>query len=120
MVGETWKIMNAPEMKISANCVRVPVIRAHSEAINIETESFVSEEKAKQLFANAEGIEVIDKRENAGYPTPVEASEEMSTYVGRIRQAISCDNGLAFWVVADQLWKGAALNAVQIAELLID
>jgi aspartate-semialdehyde dehydrogenase len=120
MVGETWKIMNAPEMKISANCVRVPVIRAHSEAINIETESFVSEEKAKQLFANAEGIEVIDKRENAGYPTPVEASERMSTYVGRIRQDISCDNGLAFWVVADQLWKGAALNAVQIAELLID
>ncbi len=120
MVGETWKIMNAPEMKISANCVRVPVIRAHSEAINIETESFVTEDKARELFSQADGIEVIDKRVDAGYPTPAEASETMSTYVGRIRQDISCENGLAFWVVADQLWKGAALNAVQIAELLTE
>jgi len=119
MVNETWKIMGDDEIKISANCVRVPVIRAHSEAINIETESFVGEEKARALFEAEQDIEVVDQRENGGYPTPLEVSETMKTYVGRIRDDISCDNGLALWCVADQLWKGAALNAVQIAELLV-
>ncbi|WP_196138505.1 aspartate-semialdehyde dehydrogenase [Aliikangiella sp. G2MR2-5] len=119
MVNETWKIMGDDQIKISANCVRVPVIRAHSEAINIETESFVGEAKARELFDAAQDLEVIDSRENGGYPTPIEVSETMKTYVGRIREDISCDNGLALWCVADQLWKGAALNAVQIAELLV-
>lgn len=120
MVDETWKIMGAPNIKIAANCVRVPVIRAHSEAINIETESFVGVQKARKLLEQAKGITLIDKQEDGGYPTPIDVSETMNTYVGRIREDISCDNGLALWVVADQLWKGAALNAVQIAELLIE
>ena len=119
MVNETWKIMGDPEIKISANCVRVPVIRAHSEAINIETESYIGEQKAREILEQAKDIKVIDMRENGGYPTPVEATETMETYVGRIREDISCENGLALWCVADQLWKGAALNAVQIAELLV-
>ncbi len=120
MVDETWKILSDPDIKIAANCVRVPVIRAHSEAINIETETPVSEAKARELLENTAGIKVIDERVNGGYPTPVDASETMDTYVGRIRKDISCDNGLSLWVVADQLWKGAALNAIQIAELLIE
>ncbi|MCW9017329.1 MAG: aspartate-semialdehyde dehydrogenase, partial [Kangiellaceae bacterium] len=119
MVNETWKIMGDSGIKISANCVRVPVIRAHSEAINIETESYVGENKARELFEAAPDIEVVDRRENGGYPTPLEVSETMKTFVGRIREDISCDNGIALWCVADQLWKGAALNAVQIAELLV-
>ncbi|WP_444998045.1 aspartate-semialdehyde dehydrogenase [Aliikangiella sp. IMCC44359] len=120
MVDETWKIMGDSEIKIAANCVRVPVIRAHSEAINIETESFIGETKARELLESANNIKVIDKRDNGGYPTPIDVSETMDTYVGRIRNDISCENGLALWVVADQLWKGAALNAVQIAEILTD
>ena len=119
MVFETRKIMGDENIRIAANCVRVPVIRAHSEAINIETEAYVGEQKARELFEASQDIEVIDKRENGGYPTPLEVSETMKTYVGRIREDISCENGLALWCVADQLWKGAALNAVQIAELLI-
>jgi len=119
MVNETWKIMDDDQIRISANCVRVPVIRAHSEAINIETEEYIGEQKAREIFEHAQDIKVIDERANGGYPTPIDASEQMDTYVGRIRDDISCDNGLAFWCVADQLWKGAALNAVQIAELLI-
>ena len=119
MVNETWKIMGDDEIRISANCVRVPVIRAHSEAINIETESYVGEQRAKEIFSSAKDIKLIDDRVDGGYPTPIDASEQMETYIGRVREDISCDNGLAFWCVADQLWKGAALNAVQIAELLI-
>jgi len=120
MVDETWKILSDDKIKISANCVRVPVIRAHSEAINIETETPVSEAKARELLEKTRGIKVIDERIDAGYPTPIDASETMDTYVGRIRKDISCDNGLCLWVVADQLWKGAALNAIQIAELIIE
>ncbi len=119
MVDETWKIFDDYDIRISANCVRVPVIRAHSEAINIETSSFVGEDKARELLDSAANITVVDERADGGYPTPIEVSETMNTYVGRIRDDISCDNGLALWCVADQLWKGAALNAVQIAELLI-
>jgi aspartate-semialdehyde dehydrogenase len=118
MVNETWKIFDDPSIKITANCVRVPVIRAHSEAINIETESKITESKARELLSNVDSIKVVDERVNGGYPTPIDASEKMDTYVGRIREDISFDNGLSLWVVADQLWKGAALNAIQIAELL--
>ena len=118
MVNETWKIMGDSEIKISANCVRVPVLRAHSEAINIETEAYIGEVRARDLLSKAKNITLLDERRDGGYPTPVEATETMDTYVGRIREDISCDNGLALWCVADQLWKGAALNAIQIAETL--
>ncbi len=118
MVNETQKIMSAPDLKVSATCVRVPVFRAHSEAINIETEKKLTVQEATDLLKNAPGIVVKDTRENGGYPVPLEISETFDTYVGRIREDISFDNGLAFWVVADQLYKGAALNAIQIGELI--
>ncbi len=120
MVYETQKIMSAPDMQIAANCVRVPVLRSHSEAINVETEKKLTVEEARNLFSNAPGIVVKDIREAGGYPLPWDVTETYETYVGRIREDISTPNGLAFWVVADQLYKGAALNALQIAEWLRD
>ena len=118
MVHETRKIMNAPNMQISATCVRVPVLRAHSEAVWVETEKSLSESEARELFEKEPGIVVQDERESGGYPTPWHITETQETYVGRIRKDISHPNGLTFWVVADQLYKGAALNAIQIAEVL--
>jgi len=118
MVHETRKIMNAPKMQISATCVRVPVLRAHSEAVWVETEKPLSESEARELFEKEPGIVVQDERESGGYPTPWHITETQETYVGRIRKDISHPNGLTFWVVADQLYKGAALNAIQIAEVL--
>ena len=118
MVHETRKIMNAPNMQISATCVRVPVLRAHSEAVWVETEKPLSESEARELFEKELGIVVKDERESGGYPTPWHITETQETYVGRIRKDISHPNGLTFWVVADQLYKGAALNAIQIAEVL--
>ena len=118
MVHETRKIMNAPNMQISATCVRVPVLRAHSEAVWVETEKPLSESEARELFEKEPGIVVQDARESGGYPTPWNITETEETYVGRIRKDISHPNGLTFWVVADQLYKGAALNAIQIAEVL--
>lgn len=119
MVHETRKIMSAPDMMVSATCVRVPVFRAHSEAINIETEQKLTVAQATELLKNAPGIIIKDIRESGGYPVPHEISETFETWVGRIREDISFKNGLAFWVVADQLYKGAALNAIQIGELLL-
>lgn len=119
MVNETRKIMSAPEMMVSATCVRVPVFRAHSEAINVELEEKLTASEARKLFEEAPGICVKDIREPSGYPTPHEVSLSFETWVGRIREDISIENGLAFWVVADQLYKGAALNAIQIGELLL-
>ena len=118
MVHETRKIMNAPNMQISATSVRVPVLRAHSEAVWVETEKPLSESEARELFEKEPGIVVQDERESGGYPTPWHITETQETYVGRIRKDISHPNGLTFWVVADQLYKGAALNAIQIAEVL--
>ena len=118
MVHETRKIMNAPNMQISATCVRVPVLRAHSEAVWVETEKPLSESEARELFEKEPGIVVQDERESGGYPTPWHITETQETYVGRIRKDISHPNGLTFWVVADQRYKGAALNAIQIAEVL--
>lgn len=120
MVDETKKILNDDSIRIAANCVRVPVLRAHSEAINIETKEYIGEQKAREVLTSSKGITVVDERQDAGYPTPIDVSEKMDTYIGRIREDISCDSGLALWVVADQLWKGAALNAIQIAECLIE
>ncbi len=118
MVNETRKIMGAPEIQVSATCVRVPVLRAHSEVVQIETRDKITEAKARELLAAAPGVQVVDGRAWGKYPMPRDAAQTYPVYVGRIREDLSHPRGLAFWVVADQLWKGAALNAIQIAELL--
>ena len=119
MAWETQKMFHAPEIKISATAVRVPVYRSHSEAINIELEKPLSPDEARKILKNAPGIVVIDDLNEKKYPMPLFASDTDLVYVGRIRKDISADNGLVLWVVADQLRKGAATNAVQIAEILI-
>ncbi|MEQ8765525.1 MAG: aspartate-semialdehyde dehydrogenase [Planctomycetota bacterium] len=116
MVRETRKILGVPKLPISATCVRVPVERSHSEAIWVETKRAITPEEAREAFANADGIEVIDDPANARYPTPRQSSGTDPVYVGRIRKDISHPKGLTFWICGDQLLKGAALNAVQIAE----
>ena len=117
MVAETKKIMD-PKIKVTATCVRVPVFVGHSEAINIEFEDFLDEEEARDILREAPGIMVIDKREDGGYVTPIECVGDFATFISRIRQDSTIDNGLNLWCVSDNLRKGAALNAVQIAELL--
>ena len=117
MVVETKKILD-PKIKVSATCVRVPVFMSHSEAINIEFEKEISAEQAQDILREAPGIMLIDKREDGGYVTPVECVGDYATFVSRIRQDPTVENGLNLWVVSDNLRKGAALNAVQIAELL--
>ena len=117
MVAETKKIVD-PSIKVTATCVRVPVFVGHSEAINIEFEEFLDEDEARDILREAPGIMVIDKRENGGYVTPIEAVGDFATFISRIRQDSTIDNGLNLWCVSDNLRKGAALNAVQIAETL--
>ncbi|PZQ52400.1 MAG: aspartate-semialdehyde dehydrogenase [Rhodovulum sulfidophilum] len=117
MVAETKKILD-PKIKVTATCVRVPVFVGHSEAINIEFDEDLDESEARDILREAPGILVVDKREAGGYITPIECVGEYATYVSRIRQDPTIDNGLNIWVVSDNLRKGAALNAVQIAELL--
>lgn len=120
MTHETKKIMDDDSIEVSATCIRVPVFRSHSENVWIETEKPLSIEKAKELFSKADGIQLLDEPESKKYPMPLFAEGMQTTYVGRIRQDISTKaNGLTFWVVSDNLLKGAALNAVQIAETLI-
>ncbi|MGV8839380.1 MAG: aspartate-semialdehyde dehydrogenase [Bauldia sp.] len=119
MIAETKKILD-PKIKVSATCVRVPVFIGHSEAINLELEEPLSAAKARSLLRESPGILVVDKHEDGGYVTPIEAAGEDATYVSRIREDPSVENGLSLWVVADNLRKGAALNAVQIAELLVN
>ena len=119
MVNETRKIMGDSRIAVSATCVRVPVFRAHSEAVWIETEKKISPEEARKLLLKARGVEVVDDPQNKKYPMPLYAEGKQVTYVGRLREDISAKNGLAFWVVSDNLLKGAALNAVEIAETLI-
>lgn len=119
MYNETRKIMHS-DIRVSATCVRVPVMRAHSEAIWIETERPVSVEEAREAFRNAEGIVLVEEKEGSEYyPMPLFAAGTDPVYVGRIRKDLADDCGLSFWVVADQIKKGAALNAVQIAQYLI-
>jgi aspartate-semialdehyde dehydrogenase len=120
MVNETRKIMHAPDIKVSPTCVRVPVFYGHSESIVIETEEPVSPEEARELLKNAPGIIVEDDPHNNLYPMPIEAAGKDEVFVGRIRKDFTFDNGLSMWVVADNLRKGAATNAVQIAELLVE
>jgi len=117
MMVETKKILD-PKIKVSATCVRVPVFVGHSEAVNVEFENELSAEDAQKILREAPGVMLVDKREDGGYVTPVEAVGEYATYVSRVRDDPTVDNGLSLWVVSDNLRKGAALNAVQIAELL--
>jgi len=117
MVAETKKILDT-KIKVTATCVRVPVFVGHSEAINIEFEEFLDEDEARDILRESPGIMVIDKREDGGYVTPVECVGDYATFISRIRQDSTIDNGLNLWCVSDNLRKGAALNAVQIAETL--
>jgi aspartate-semialdehyde dehydrogenase len=117
MVVETKKILD-PQIKLTATCVRVPVFVGHSEAVNIEFENEISATKARSILRESPGIMVVDKREDGGYVTPTEVVGEYATYVSRVREDPTVENGLSLWVVSDNLRKGAALNAVQIAELL--
>jgi aspartate-semialdehyde dehydrogenase len=119
MVAETKKILD-PKIKVTATCVRVPVFVGHSEAVNVEFEKPITAEEARQVLREAPGCLVIDKRAPGGYITPVEATGEDATYISRIREDATVENGLALWIVSDNLRKGAALNAVQIAELLLN
>ena len=119
MVAETKKILD-PKIKLTATCVRVPVFVSHSEAVNIEFEEPITADEAREILRSAPGCLVIDKRENGGYVTPYEAAGEDATYISRIREDGTVENGLSMWVVSDNLRKGAALNAVQIAEVLIN
>ena len=117
MVVETKKILD-PKIKVVATCVRVPVFVGHSEAITIEFENEISAEQAQDILREAPGVMLIDKREDGGYVTPIECVGDGATYVSRVREDPTVDNGLVIWCVSDNLRKGAALNAVQIAELL--
>lgn len=120
MVDETRKILHLPELPVTATCVRVPVYYAHSESVNVETEKKLSRERAIELFKASSAIEVLDDPSELRYPTPLDAEGRDAIFIGRVREDISVRSGLNLWVVADNLRKGAALNAVQIAECLID
>lgn len=118
MTVETKKILD-PKIKVHANCARVPVFVGHAEYVNIETTDEISDTAATEILRETPGVVVVDSRENGGYPTPAEVAGEGEVYVSRIRSDATVDNGLSFWCVADNLRKGAALNAVQIAEVLV-
>ena len=117
MVAETKKILD-PKVKVTATCVRVPVFVGHSEALNIEFENEISAQEAQDILREAPGVMLVDKREDGGYVTPVECVGDFATFISRVREDSTVDNGLSLWCVSDNLRKGAALNAVQIAELL--
>ena len=120
LVYETRKILNRPNLAISATCVRVPVLISHSEAVHVEFEEPIQVEKVHQLLANFPGIKIIDQPSESAYPLPINAAGSDLVYVGRIRQDVSKPNGIVFWIVSDNLRKGAALNAVQIAERALE
>ncbi|MBR2690758.1 MAG: aspartate-semialdehyde dehydrogenase [Aquamicrobium sp.] len=119
MVAETKKMLD-PKIKLTATCVRVPVFIGHSEAVNVEFEKPITADEARDILREAPGCLVIDKREDGGYITPIESAGEDATYISRIREDSTLDNALNMWIVSDNLRKGAALNAVQIAELLVE
>jgi aspartate-semialdehyde dehydrogenase len=119
MVVETKKILD-PKIKLTATCVRVPVFVGHSEAVNIEFEQPISAEEVREILREAPGCMVVDKREDGGYVTPVECVGDFATFISRIREDSTIENGINLWVVSDNLRKGAALNTVQIAECLIN
>ncbi len=119
MMAETKKILD-PAIKLTATCVRVPVFVGHSEAVNIEFDKPVTADEAREVLREAPGLIIVDKREDGGYVTPVECVGDFATFVSRIREDATAENGLALWIVSDNLRKGAALNTVQIAETLIN
>ncbi|CCQ50345.1 Aspartate-semialdehyde dehydrogenase [Crocosphaera watsonii WH 8502] len=119
MVNETRKIFGEANLKITATCVRVPVLRAHSEAINLEFKQPFSVAQAREIIAQSPGVQLLEDWQKNYFPMPIDASGKDDVLVGRIRQDISCNNGLELWICGDQIRKGAALNAVQVAELLI-
>jgi aspartate-semialdehyde dehydrogenase len=119
LVTETKKILD-PKIKVTATVVRVPVFVSHSEAVNIEFENPITDDEAREALEEAEGIVVMDRREAGGYTTPIEAAGEFGVYVSRIRTDPTVENGIAMWVVSDNLRKGAALNAIQIAQLMVE
>ena len=119
MSVETKKIID-PSIEVHANCVRVPVFIGHAEWVNVELKSPLSYEEAKKLLAAAPGLVVVDHRQDEGYVTPAECAGEDAVYVSRIREDVTIENGLSFWVVSDNIRKGAALNTVQISKVLID
>jgi aspartate-semialdehyde dehydrogenase len=119
MMVETKKILD-PKIKLTATCVRVPVFIGHSEAVNVEFEKPITADEAREILRAAPGVMVVDSQEPGGYITPHEAAGEDATYVSRIREDFTVEHGLAFWCVSDNLRKGAALNAVQIAEALVN
>jgi aspartate-semialdehyde dehydrogenase len=119
MVAETKKMLD-PKIKLTATCVRVPVFIGHSEAVNIEFEKPITADEARDILRDAPGCQVLDKREDGGYITPLESAGEDATFISRIREDSTIDNGLSMWIVSDNLRKGAALNAIQIAECLIN
>lgn len=119
MINETRKIFNAPQLRISATCIRVPVLRAHSEAINLEFAQPMPVEKAREALSNAPGVRLVEDWQENYFPMPIDASGRDEVLVGRIRQDLSHPCGLELWLCGDQIRKGAALNAVQIAELLV-
>ena len=118
MVVETRKILD-PDIKVHATCVRVPVFVGHAEAVNIECERPVTPAEARAVLREAPGVRVLDTRDDGGYATPLDCAGEDEVYVSRIRRDATVQNGLSFWCVSDNLRKGAALNAVQIAEILV-
>src|SRR5690606_6896449 len=118
MVVETKKMLD-PKIKVTATCVRVPVLIGHSEAVNVEFAKPITADEAREILRDAPGCVVVDSRANGGYATPLDSAGEDATYISRIREDSTVDNGLNLWIVSDNLRKGAALNAVQIAELLV-
>lgn len=120
MYNETKKIMHAPELQVSATCVRVPVLRAHSEAVWVETEQPLSIESVREAFEKAPGLVVMDNPAEKLYPMPLDVADSDPVYVGRLREDLASPCGLTFWIVGDQIKKGAALNAVQIAQYILD
>ncbi|MGI9455504.1 MAG: aspartate-semialdehyde dehydrogenase, partial [Aeoliella sp.] len=119
MVHETQKIFGDESIKVCPTCVRVPVSNCHSESMLVETEKKITADEARDLFSATPGICVVDNLGAGEYPMPATCNGDDATFIGRIREDLSCDNGLAFWCVSDNLRKGAATNAVQIAELLV-
>ena len=120
MQNEGRKIMHLPELKVSCTCVRVPVVRSHSVSAVVRTKEKISVEKARELFAKAPGVKLVDDLANKRYPMPLETSDQDIVFIGRIRDDLTSDNGLNIWCCGDQVRKGAATNAVQIAELLVE
>ncbi|HHJ00946.1 MAG TPA: aspartate-semialdehyde dehydrogenase, partial [Candidatus Aerophobetes bacterium] len=120
LVNETRKIMEDESIAITATCVRVPVFNSHSEAVTLETEEKISVEEVRKILSRAPGVTVEDSPGQEIYPLPIKAAGRDEVFVGRIREDLSSPNGINMWIVADNLRKGAALNAVQIAELLIE